>query len=236
MYLNSIMVCGNLSADAEVRAAGSKNVISLRVATTKKWNSNGQSKSRTEWFDVEFWPISAEQQAFLMTNLVKGSTVLVSGEMRFSSYEKQGVKVPSAVLVASDLNPLGRLQLQSANKAQGSAPAKPTPAAPAPSTPTAPSAPAGVVEHDATLAAGTARFRINAGGVQADMVMAMAAGMSLVVAGQATLVAIGPPQSYDKALPQSHAALPAVGEPASRPPLPSEEEVAGAHGFGAPPF
>jgi hypothetical protein len=64
----------------------------------------------------------------------------------------------------------------------------------------------------------------------------MAAGMSLVVAGQATLVAIGPPQSYDKALPQSHAALPAVGEPATRPPLPSDEEVAHAHGFDGPPF
>lgn len=89
--LNRAQLMGNLGADPELRFTQSGTaVLGLRLATTTRWkDKDGTWQDRTEWHSVVVWGARAEALGKL---LEKGSTVYVEGEIRTSSYEKDGDK------------------------------------------------------------------------------------------------------------------------------------------------
>jgi len=83
---NRVLLLGNLGADPELKVTqGGQSVLKLRVATTERYlDKNGVRQERTEWHSVVIWGKRAEA---LHKFLTKGSTVLVEGSLRTTSYE-----------------------------------------------------------------------------------------------------------------------------------------------------
>lgn len=83
---NRVLLLGNLGADPELKVTqGGQSVLKLRVATTERYlDKSGMRQERTEWHSVVIWGKRAEA---LHKFLSKGSTVLVEGSLRTTSYE-----------------------------------------------------------------------------------------------------------------------------------------------------
>ena len=93
MTVNSMVLSGNATADPELRltAAGVK-VTTLRIASTERRFDSGVNEWRdvsTTYMDVTCWRTLAEN---VVSSVHKGDPVVVSGKLRESSYERDGVK------------------------------------------------------------------------------------------------------------------------------------------------
>jgi single-strand DNA-binding protein len=90
--LNRVILLGNLGADPELRHTPSGSaVLHLRLATNESYfdKTKDERQERTEWHNVVVWGTRAEALAKVLN---KGSSLLVEGGLRTSSYEKDGVK------------------------------------------------------------------------------------------------------------------------------------------------
>ncbi len=89
--MNKAILLGNLGADPELRyTAAGVAVLNLRLATNESYvDKNKEPQERTEWHTVVVWGNRAEGLARVLT---KGSSVLIEGALRTSSYEKDGLK------------------------------------------------------------------------------------------------------------------------------------------------
>jgi single-strand DNA-binding protein len=105
-HKNEVILQGNLGADPELRMTqAGKAVLKLRVATTRKYEANGQTKESTEWHRVVVFGGQAET---LGKELSKGDTVFVFGELRTSSYEdKDKQKRYTTEVIASTVARIG---------------------------------------------------------------------------------------------------------------------------------
>lgn len=91
MYLNKVMVYGNLTRDPEMKALPSgMNVTSFSLATNRNWNDkDGKKQEAVEYHNV----VSFGKQAETISKyLTKGSPVYVEGRLQTQSWEKDGVK------------------------------------------------------------------------------------------------------------------------------------------------
>ena len=81
--VNQVTIAGHLVKSAEVRyTTTGKPVASFVVAVNKKVSEEKQI--------VSYIPVNAWNQAEELGALVKGDAVLVTGELRTGSYEKNG--------------------------------------------------------------------------------------------------------------------------------------------------
>jgi single-strand DNA-binding protein len=89
--MNKVILLGNLGADPELRyTTAGVAVLSMRLATNESYvDKNKEPQERTEWHTVVVW---GNRAAGLSRVLTKGSSVLVEGGLRTSSYEKDGTK------------------------------------------------------------------------------------------------------------------------------------------------
>lgn len=101
--LNRVVLFGNLGADPELRfTAGGQAVLNLRLATTESYlDKDKVRKERTEWHNVVIWGKRGEALAKF---LGKGSSVLIEGSLRTSSYDdKDGNKRYKTEVVANNV-------------------------------------------------------------------------------------------------------------------------------------
>ena len=79
--LNRVQLIGNLGKDPETRfTPAGKKVTNFSVAVTRRWRSSeGDSKERTEWFNVEAWGRLGE---VCQEHLHKGSLVYIEGRFQ----------------------------------------------------------------------------------------------------------------------------------------------------------
>jgi single-strand DNA-binding protein len=101
--LNAVQLLGHLGKEPELKYTASGDAVcTISVATSVKWKdkNSGEDKERVDWHRVVVWKGLAEAVA---NYLDKGSAVHVSGELRYNEYEKNGVKVKQAEVVATDV-------------------------------------------------------------------------------------------------------------------------------------
>lgn len=113
--MNRVTLFGNLGAEPELRfGGGGQAVLKLRLATNDAWyDKDKKLVERTDWHDVVVFGSRAEP---LSRILGKGDTVFVYGQLRYSSYEKEGVTRYRTEIVARDVG------LSSKRGARGSVP------------------------------------------------------------------------------------------------------------------
>ena len=82
---------GRLGKDPEVRfLPDGKAVCSFSLATNHDWKGkDGAKETRTEWHNIVAFGKTAENCG---QYLKKGSKILLDGEIRYESYEKNGEK------------------------------------------------------------------------------------------------------------------------------------------------
>jgi len=104
--VNKVILMGNLGADPELKVtAGGMAVLKLRLATNKSFkDKSGELKQLTEWHSVTFFNKQAEG---LAKHLTKGQQILVEGELRTSTYEKDGETRYRTEIVGSQLEFVG---------------------------------------------------------------------------------------------------------------------------------
>lgn len=112
--VNRVEIIGNLGRDPEIRTSQSgKQFATLSVATTERWQSNGQPVERTDWHRITV--LSQGLVKVLEAHGRKGQLVRISGKLQHSRYEKDGqVKYATDVVVGNN----GEFAILSAKKAE----------------------------------------------------------------------------------------------------------------------
>lgn len=105
--MNKVILLGNLGDKPELRyTQAGVAVLNFRMATSESYvDKNKERQERTDWHSVVVWGPRAEA---LSRFLGKGSSVLVEGGLRTSSYEKDGVRRYKTEVYARDVFFTGR--------------------------------------------------------------------------------------------------------------------------------
>ncbi|PCI30657.1 single-stranded DNA-binding protein [Candidatus Kaiserbacteria bacterium] len=99
MYINKVMVYGNLGRDPELKALPSGvQVASFSLATTRVYkDKDGGKKEQTDWHNIVVFGRQAETTA---QYLHKGNAAFIEGRLQTRSWEKDGVKQYRTEIVA----------------------------------------------------------------------------------------------------------------------------------------
>ncbi len=99
MYLNKVLLYGNITRDPELRALPSgMNVCSFSVATNRVFTGkDGQKQEQTDFHNVVVFGRQADTVA---QYLKKGSGVFIDGRLQTRSWEKDGQKQYRTEVVA----------------------------------------------------------------------------------------------------------------------------------------
>ena len=86
MYVNNVVVVGNLTSDPRMGEAEGK-VVNFRMAVNR-WRKPGQEpedeiKERTEFIDVECWGSQAENVG---SSLRRGDRAIVAGQLKYDQW------------------------------------------------------------------------------------------------------------------------------------------------------
>lgn len=89
-YLNRCEFIGHVGADPEIRSTPSgAQVANFRIAVTKRWKVNGETKESTVWVTCVSWK---ERAKFIQSYVRKGSHIMVVGELSVRSWEDKNGK------------------------------------------------------------------------------------------------------------------------------------------------
>lgn len=99
MYLNKVLIYGNLTRDPELKALPSgSQVTNFSVATNRTWkDKDGAKQEDVEFHNVVVFGRQAETVAQYMK---KGSGILVEGRLQTRSWEADGVKKYRTEIIA----------------------------------------------------------------------------------------------------------------------------------------
>lgn len=99
MYLNKVLIYGNLARDPEMKALPSgMNVTTFAVATNRVYNDrDGKRQESTDFHNIVVFGRQAET---VNQYLKKGSGAFIEGRLQTRSYEKDGQKHYRTEIVA----------------------------------------------------------------------------------------------------------------------------------------
>lgn len=102
--VNKAIIVGRLGRDAETRHTGNGTAVtSFSVATERRFKSNNELKSQTDWHNIILW-----EREGLSKYLLKGKEVAVLGRLQTRSWEdKEGNKKYVTEIIAEDIQLLG---------------------------------------------------------------------------------------------------------------------------------
>lgn len=91
MNTNQVVLEGGVTRDPEIREAGKSQVANFGVAQSRSWKDKetGEWKqSEPNYVEVQAWGPLAEK----VMQLTKGDKVILVGELKFDTWEKDGTK------------------------------------------------------------------------------------------------------------------------------------------------
>lgn len=91
MYVNKVILFGNITKDPQVKALPSgSSVCSFSIATNRTWkNKDGEKQESTDYHNIVAFGRTAENIA---QYLRKGSSLYIEGRLQTRSYEKDDQK------------------------------------------------------------------------------------------------------------------------------------------------
>lgn len=98
--MNRVTLSGRLTKDIEVRYTRNNTAIVSNSIAVKRNYKNIKGEYDTDFINIEVWGTRAE---YLSKYAVKGSKVLMEGEIRTDSYEKDGKKISTFSIVVTDI-------------------------------------------------------------------------------------------------------------------------------------
>ena len=109
MSINQVTISGNLGRDSELRKTQSgMAILSFTVAVNeRRKNSQGEWSDYTNWIGVSIFGTRAEK---LHDYLTKGTKVCVQGKLRYSEWERDGVKKSKMEVIADEIELMQKAQ------------------------------------------------------------------------------------------------------------------------------
>jgi single-strand DNA-binding protein len=100
MYVNNVVVVGNICADPRMGESDGTKVANFRIAVNR-WRKPGQDteedpKDRTEFIDVECWGSQAEN---VESTLQRGDRAIVAGALRYDSWTDEAGNIKSRLKI-----------------------------------------------------------------------------------------------------------------------------------------
>ena len=100
MYVNNVIIVGNLTADPRIGDAESTKVVNFRVAVNR-WRKPGQEgdenvTEHTEFIDVECW---GSQAANVEATLHRGDRAIVAGQLRYEQWNDESGTLKSRLKI-----------------------------------------------------------------------------------------------------------------------------------------
>ena len=96
---NKVILLGNVGSDPDIRiTSGGVKMAAVSVATTTRMS--GSPEERTEWHRIHLWGRLAQVAEDYVS---KGDTVYVVGSLRYDSYERDGICIPTAEIHGTEL-------------------------------------------------------------------------------------------------------------------------------------
>ena len=104
--MNKAILSGNVGQDPKVQTfEGGSKVASFSLATNNKYtDKNGEKQTQTEWHKVTAW---GKLAGIVEEYVGKGSQLLIEGEIKTRSYDKDGEKRYVTEIVARSIEMLG---------------------------------------------------------------------------------------------------------------------------------
>ncbi len=85
MNLNKVFIIGRVVVDPETRNTNTgQNVTTLRIATNRVWNKNGEKQEQSEFHTVVAW---GKLSDIIDKYLKKGQLVMIEGRLQTRSWE-----------------------------------------------------------------------------------------------------------------------------------------------------
>ena len=105
--VNKAFLLGNVGRDAELRyIASGKAVCTFSMATSERWEKDGEKQEKTTWHQIVIWGKVAEWAG---KNIKKGDPVFVEGRIENRTYDdKDGNKRFVSEVNAVSVQALGR--------------------------------------------------------------------------------------------------------------------------------
>ena len=101
--LNRVTLIGNLGKDAETKFIPSGVACTrFSIATSRSYKSGEEWKEETDWHNIVLW-----RSENLANYLTKCKQVYVEGRLQTRSYDKDGQKLYSTEVIATDVILLG---------------------------------------------------------------------------------------------------------------------------------
>lgn len=102
MYINKVILAGNLVRDPEVKALPSgTQVTNFAIATNRVWFTEGVKNEATDYHNIVTFGKTAENVGRYLT---KGTNVLVEGRLQTRSWEtKEGTKKYVTEVIADNV-------------------------------------------------------------------------------------------------------------------------------------
>ena len=103
MSINKVLISGNLTRDPELRSTASgMPVMSFGMAVNdrRKNPQTGEWEDHPNWVDCTMFGSRAEGVSRYIS---KGSKVAVEGKLRYSSYEKNGMKISKLEVIVDEI-------------------------------------------------------------------------------------------------------------------------------------
>lgn len=117
MSINRVIITGNLTRDGELKALPSgTSVLELRLAV----NDRRQNHQTGEWEDVANYvdvTVFGTRADGLAPYLSKGRKIAVEGKLRYSEWQKDGLKRSKLTVIADDIELPPRSQTSQASSA-----------------------------------------------------------------------------------------------------------------------
>lgn len=104
--MNKLILCGRVGQDPTVKKFDNGGqVVQFTLATSSRWkDKQGEKQERTEWHNIViFGKLSEVAEKYVK----KGSHLLLEGEVRYRSYDKEGTKVYITEIFANSMEMLG---------------------------------------------------------------------------------------------------------------------------------
>jgi single-strand DNA-binding protein len=101
MYVNNVVIVGNLTSDPRMADADGK-LANFRIAVNR-WRKPGQEgeddtafKDRTEFIDVECWGSQAEN---IGSSLKRGDRAIVAGQLKYDQWSDEDGNLKSRLRI-----------------------------------------------------------------------------------------------------------------------------------------
>lgn len=95
--MNKTILLGRLTRDPEKKYANNKSIVNFTLAVRRRFQQNGQNEA--DFINCEAWSYTAD---FICSNFSKGDKIAVCGELRVSSYEKDGKTIHATKVVVDE--------------------------------------------------------------------------------------------------------------------------------------